>query len=239
MRLPTLQELLEAGVHFGHRTKKWNPKMKPFIYTAREGIHVVDLSITKACLREAYLFTRQKSKEGVPILFIGTKRQAASVVKREAERAKVSYVTERWIGGLFTNFENIKKMSERLTELDEILSSKDQTKNLGTKEKFDLKRKKQRLEKLIGGLRGLNKLPGLLFIVDPKKETTAVSEAVRMGIPMVALLDTNADPTNIDYPIPGNDDALRSIDLIVKTIADSVIEGSERRKPPSKHDKRG
>lgn len=234
MKLPTLQELLEAGVHFGHKTKKWNPKMKPFIYTAREGVHVLDLSLTKSCLREAYLFSRQKAQEGVPILFVGTKRQAAQVVKREAERAKVFFITKRWIGGLLTNFQNVRKTIDRLSLVDEVLASPEQQKHLTTKEKFALKKEKHRSEKLVGGLRRLDELPGLLFIIDPKKEATAVREAVRLDVPIVALLDTNGDPEGITYPIPGNDDALRSIDLIVKTVANAVIEGRKRKVKTSK-----
>lgn len=230
MKLPTLQELLEAGVHFGHRTKKWNPKMKPFIYTAREGIHVIDLTVTRKCLDEACKFLQKQAGEGKRIVFVGTKRQAAHVIYTEAQRAKIFYITERWIGGLLTNFENTKIPIGRLSEIEEILASKGEVDKLTTKEKYDLRKEKERLEKLVGGLRGLKEMPETLFIVDPVREQVAVKEAVKVNIPVAALLDTNGDPSDISYPIPGNDDALRSISLIVKTMADAVVEGRKKRK---------
>lgn len=234
MKLPTLQELLEAGVHFGHQTKKWNPKMKPYIYTAREGVHVIDLAITRQCLDRACDFISEKAKVGARIVFVGTKRQAAYVIHDEAKGAKVFYVTERWIGGLLTNFESTKKPIERLAEVERILASKKELADLTTKEKFDLKKEKERLEELVGGLRGLKEKPEVLFIVDPARERVVVREAVKTNVPIVALLDTNGDPSNIAYPIPGNDDALRSISLIVKTIADAVMEGRKRKAQKSK-----
>lgn len=225
MKLPTLQELLEAGVHFGHRAKKWNPKMKQYIFTKKKGVHVIDLTITRQCLQKACEFLKEKSQEGSRIVFVGTKRQAAHTICLEAERAKVFYVTERWIGGLLTNFENTKKPIERLSQIEILLDSKEELAHLTTKEKFDLKKEKEKLTKLVGGLRGLKEPPEILFIVDPVREYVAVREAVKMNVLVVALLDTNGDPTNIAYPIPGNDDALRSIGLIVKTAAEAILEG--------------
>lgn len=230
MKLPTLQELLEAGVHFGHQTKKWNPKMKPYIYTAREGVHVIDLAITRQCLEEACKFIEQKAKAGARTVFVGSKRQAAYVIRDEAKRAKVFYVTERWMGGLLTNFESTKKPIEKLVEIEGIFAAKEEFSKLTTKEKFDLKKEKEHLEELVGGLRGLKEKPEVLFVVDPVRERVAVKEAVKMNVPVIALLDTNSDPTNISYPIPGNDDALRSISLIVKTVADAVLEGRKDKK---------
>ncbi len=230
MKLSSLQELLEAGVHFGHRTKKWNPKMKPFIYTAREGIHVIDLSITRKCLEVAYEFLSKKANEGTGIIFVGTKRQAAHVIREAAQKAKIFYITERWPGGLLTNFENTKKPIERLVEVEKILQSEEELSVLTTKEKFGLKKENERLTKLVGGLKGLKQIPEILFIVDPVRERVAVREAVKMGVLIVALLDTNGDPTDISYPIPGNDDALRSISLIVQTMANAVLEGRKSRK---------
>ena len=204
--------------------------MKPFIFTAREGIHVIDLSITRKCLEEACGFLKKKAGEGARIVFVGAKRQAAHVIREEAQKAKIFYITERWAGGLLTNFENTKKPIERLVEVEKILQSEEELSALTTKEKFGLKKENERLTKLVGGLKGLKQAPEVLFIVDPVRERVALREAVKMDVPVVALLDTNGDPTDISYPIPGNDDALRSISLIVKTVAEAVIEGRGKRK---------
>lgn len=225
MKLPSLEEMLTAGVHFGHQTRKWNPKMAPYIYTAREGIHVIDLAITQKKLQEAADFLQKIANSSGPILFVGTKRQAAPVIKEQAQRANIFYSSERWIGGLITNFKNIRKTIARLEELDEILADTEQVKNLSTRKKYELIKEQEKLEKIAGGLRGLTEPPAALFIVDPKREKTAVHEAQLKNVPIIALLDTNTDPTNIDYPVPGNDDALRSIELITKTLADVIIGG--------------
>ncbi|MBM4402432.1 MAG: 30S ribosomal protein S2 [Candidatus Cloacimonetes bacterium] len=228
MKLPTLQELLEAGVHFGHQTKKWNPKMKPYIYTDRGGVHVIDLAITRKCLQEAYKFLRDKASEGARIVFVGTKRQAAHVIREQVAKEKIFYISERWPGGLLTNFENTKAPIERLGEVEKLLASEEKLSSLTTKKKYALKKEKERLEALVGGLRGLKEGPEVLFIVDPVREQVAVREAVITDVPVVALLDTNGDPANITYPIAGNDDALGSISLIVKTMTEAVLEGRKR-----------
>lgn len=228
MELPTLEEMLEAGVHFGHQTKKWNPQMAPYIYTAREGIHVIDLAITQEKLQEAVDFLQKITQSGKPILFVGTKRQAAPVIKEQAQRANVFYSSERWIGGLITNFQNIRKTIARLEELDRVLADAEQVKDLSTRKKYVLIKEQEKLEKIAGGLRGLTEPPATLFVVDPKREQTPVHEADLKEIPVVALLDTNTDPTGIDYPIPGNDDAIHSIELVTKTLADAIIEVREK-----------
>lgn len=227
MELPTLEEMLEAGVHFGHQTKKWHPQMAPYIYTAREGIHVIDLAITQEKLGEAVEFLQKLASEDKPILFVGTKRQAAPVIAKQAQRANVFYSSERWIGGLITNFKNIRKTIARLEELDEVLADAEQVKDLSTRKKYELIKEQEKLEKIAGGLRGLTKPPAALYVVDPKREQTPVHEAQLKEIPIVALLDTNTNPSGIDYPIPGNDDALRSIELVTKTLADGIIESNK------------
>lgn len=227
MELPTLEEMLEAGVHFGHQTKKWHPQMAPYIYTAREGIHVIDLAITQEKLGEAVEFLQKLASEDKPILFVGTKRQAAPVIREQAQRANVFYSSERWIGGLITNFKNIRKTIARLEELDEVLADAEQVKDLSTRKKYELIKEQEKLEKIAGGLRGLTKPPAALYVVDPKREQTPVHEAQLKEIPIVALLDTNTNPSGIDYPIPGNDDALRSIELVTKTLADGIIESNK------------
>lgn len=227
MELPTLEEMLEAGVHFGHQTKKWNPRMAPYVYTAREGIHVIDLAITREKLGEAVEFLQKTAAEDKPILFVGTKRQAAPVIREQAQRANVFYSSERWIGGLITNFKNIRKSIAHLEELDETLADAEQVKSLSTRKKYELVKEQEKLTKIGGGLRGLTEPPAAIYVIDPKREQTALHEAQLKEIPVVALLDTNTDPSDIDYPIPGNDDGLRSIELITKTLADAIIESSQ------------
>lgn len=228
MKTPTLKQLLEAGVHFGHKTKKWNPKMKPFIFTKRSSVYVIDLAMTKKCLDNASQFLKDLASQGKSVIFVGTKKQAALIVKEEAQRAGVFYVNKRWIGGLLTNFENVKKTIERLSEIEKIENS-DEFESLTTKERYDLKKEKEKLQELVGGLRGLGTLPAAIFVIDPVREKTAIFEVNKMSIPVVALVDTSGDPTSIDYPIPGNDDALRSIALITKVIADAILEGKKSR----------
>lgn len=228
MSKPTLLQLLEAGVHFGHKTKKWNPKMKPFIFTKRSGVYVIDLAMTKKCLDNASQFLKDLASQGKSVIFVGTKKQAALIVKEEAQRAGVFYVNKRWIGGLLTNFEEVKETIERLSEIEKIENS-DEFESLTTKERYDLKKEKEKLQELVGGLRGLGTLPAAIFVIDPVREKTAIFEVNKMSIPVVALVDTSGDPTSIDYPIPGNDDALRSIALITKVIADAILEGKKSR----------
>lgn len=224
----TLNQLLEAGVHFGHQTRKWNPKMKDFIYTARKGVHIIDLTETRKRLEEACNFLEKIASKGGRIVFVGTKRQASPIIKQEAERCHVFYLNERWIGGLLTNFENVKKMIKRLEKIEAEERNTEEWESLTVKQRYGLKREMQRLEKLIGGMRGLDVPPDVLFIVDVRRESTAVREANRTNIPVVALVDTNTDPLGIDYPIPGNDDSLRSISLIVREIADAILRGKKQ-----------
>lgn len=226
MSKPTLRQLLEAGVHFGHKSKKWDPKMRPYIFAKRSGVHIVDLAITKECLGKAIHFLKKVVTKNEPIIFVGTKKQAAQIVKTEALRSGCFYVTKRWMGGLLTNFENVKRAIERLAEIKGVETSKDFEK-LTKREQYKLRKEREKREELVGGLCGLENLPGALFIVDPKKEKVAVREAKALSVPLIALIDTNGDPTLIDYPIPGNDDALRSIQLITETIADAIIEVKE------------
>lgn len=232
MKLPTLEEMLEAGVHFGHPTRKWNPRMAPYIYGAREGIHIIDLTTTQEKLSEAVKFLQKIATTQQPILFVGTKRQAAPVIRQQAQRAKVFYSSERWIGGLLTNFENVRKTIARLEELDQLLADTDnkEVDNLNLRQKYQLLKEREKLEKIAGGLRGLTEPPAVLCIVDPKREQVAVHEANLKEIPIIALADTNANPDSIDYPIPGNDDSLRSIELIVKSLADAIIEARKKKK---------
>lgn len=229
LKIPSMEELLEAGVHFGHQTRRWNPKMKKYIYTSRQGIHVLDLAETRKALIEAGEFLREQAAAGKRIVFLATKRQAAPVVEQEAQRAGVFYLTQRWVGGLITNFSQTQKPIQRLAHIKEVLGDQEQQKDLTTKEHYELKSEEGRLMKLVGGLQGLDERLEVLVLVDPVRETTGVREARHREIPIVALLDTNGDPELIDYPIPGNDDGLRSIELIVKALADAVIEGKTKR----------
>ena len=227
----TLKELLEAGVHFGHPKSRWNPKMKPYIFTARGGVHIIDLRITLAKLKEAYQKVREVAFRGGNILFVGTKKQAKDIIKEEAERAGVFYVNERWPGGLLTNFKTIKGRLSRIRELETKLGELDAMRAEGkvlpyTKKEIALMEKElQKLYKLFGGVRDMETLPDLMFVVDIVQEDIAVKEARKLGITTVAIVDTNADPTMVDYPIPGNDDAMKSIRLITRAMADAVLEG--------------
>jgi small subunit ribosomal protein S2 len=221
----SMKQLLEAGVHFGHQTSRWNPKMKPYIFGARNGIYIIDLQQTVRLFKEAYAFVRDLSAEGGSVLFVGTKKQAQDAIREEAERCGMFYVTNRWLGGMLTNFQTIKQSIDRLRKLDETLESPAMSDALTKKEMIQIRRERDKLMASLGGIKGMKKLPDALFVVDPKKEEIAVKEANKLGIPVVAAVDTNCDPDVIDYKIPGNDDAIRAIRLFCTAIADAVLEG--------------
>ena len=222
----SMKQLLEAGVHFGHQTRRWNPKMAPYIYTERNGIYIIDLQKTVKKLEEAYNFVRQLSENGESLLFVGTKKQAQEAIKDEALRCNMYFVNARWLGGMMTNFKTMRTRVDRLTQLKrmqedgtfDMLPKKEVIKHMGEIEK---------LEKYLGGVKEMKKLPGALFIVDTRKERNAIAEAHKLGIPVVAIADTNCDPDEIDYPIPGNDDAIRAIKLIASIMANAMIEGRQ------------
>jgi len=222
----TMKQLLEAGVHFGHRTQRWNPKMKDYIFGARKGIYIIDLQKTTKLLDEAYNFVREKAAEGGTILFVGTKKQAQQVIKQEAERCGAFYVNHRWLGGLLTNFKTIRQRIDKLIELEE-MEANGEFEKLSKKEQSRLKRILEKLRKNLGGLKNMDRIPDVIYIVDPKKERNAVYEANLLKIPTVGIVDTNCDPDEIDYIIPGNDDAIRAIQLITSKIADAYLEGKE------------
>ena len=228
MAVVSMKQLLEAGVHFGHQTRRWNPKMAPYIFTERNGIYIIDLQKTVRKLEDAYNFVRDLSMEGKSVLFVGTKKQAQASVKEEAERAGAFYVNARWLGGMLTNFRTIRRRVERLYQLRKM--EEDGTFDLlPKKEVIKLRLEIEKLEKFLGGVTEMRQLPGALFIVDPRKERIAVAEAKRLGIPIVAIVDTNCDPDEIDYVIPGNDDAIRAVKLISSAVANAIIEGREGR----------
>ena len=221
-----MKELLEAGVHFGHQTKRWNPRMKEFIFGERNGIYIIDLQKTLKMFKEASKFVADLSAEGRTILFVGTKRQAQDAIAEEAKRAGSFYVNQRWLGGLLTNWVTVQKSVKRLKELDE-MATDGRYELLPKKEVIKLERERKHLEANLAGIKNLSKLPDALFVIDSNKEQIAVREARKLGIPVVAVVDTNCDPTEVDYVIPGNDDALRAIRLFASKIADSVVEGSQ------------
>lgn len=224
MSVITMKELLEAGVHFGHQVKRWNPKMKRFIFGERNGIHIVDLQKTVKGIEEAYKFLRDMASKGEIILFVGTKKQAQDAIAEEATRAGAFYVNQRWLGGMLTNFFTVKKSIERLKKLEEM--SSDGTYNyLTKKEVASLEKERMRLEKNLSGIKDMPDLPGCIFVIDPKKERIAIAEAKRLSIPVVAVVDTNCDPDEVDFVIPGNDDAIRAIKLLSSKMADAIIEG--------------
>ncbi len=222
----SMKQLLEAGVHFGHQTRRWNPKMAPYIFTERNGIYIIDLQKTVKKLEEAYSFVREISSEGKSVLFVGTKKQAQDSVKEEALRAGAYYVNARWLGGMLTNFTTIRRRIERLRQL-RTMESDGTFDLLPKKEVIKLNLEIEKLEKFLGGIKDMKEIPGALFIVDPRKERIAVAEAKKLGIPIVAIVDTNCDPDEIDYVIPGNDDAIRAVKLISGAIASAIIEGNE------------
>jgi len=222
----TMKALLEAGVHFGHQTRRWNPKMEQYIFTERNGIYIIDLQKTVKLVDEAYNFVKELAANGGEILFVGTKKQAQESIENEAKRCGMHYVNQRWLGGTLTNFKTIKKRIERLHELDRM--EEDGTfEVLPKKEVIRLRHERERLEKFLGGIKNMNRIPDALFVVDPRKEKIAVSEARKLGIPVVAIVDTNCDPDEIDYVIPGNDDAIRAVKLLTETIANAVLEGKQ------------
>src|SRR5882724_11886825 len=224
-----LRSLIEAGVHFGHQTKRWNPKMRPFIYGARNGIHIIDLDQTAKMFKRAYEFIVETVGRGGHILFVGTKRQAQDIVIEEAQRAGMYFVTNRWLGGTLTNFRTIKQGLDRLRSLER-MKDDGTYEQLPKKEVSRLEKERERLEKYLGGLKSMGSLPHAVFIIDPHQELIAVSEARKLGVPIIAITDTNCDPDQIDFIIPGNDDAIRSIKLITSRVADACIEGTQRRK---------
>ena len=222
----SMKQLLEAGVHFGHQTRRWNPKMAEYIFTERNGIYIIDLQKTVKKVEEAYYFVRDIAASGEDILFVGTKKQAQDSIKEEAERVGMYYVNARWLGGMLTNFKTIQKRIERLAQINAM--EEDGTFDmLPKKEVIKLKAQRDKLEKYLGGIKDMKKLPGAMFIVDPRKEKIAIAEAKKLGIPVVAIVDTNCDPDEVDYVIPGNDDAIRAVKLIASTLANAIIEGRQ------------
>ena len=219
----TMKELLEAGVHFGHQTKRWNPKMKKYIFGKRNGIYIIDLQKTLKLFKEASQFIADLAGQGKRILFVGTKRQAQDAILEEANRCGMFYVNNRWLGGTLTNFSTVRKSIERLKEIEAVLN--DTEKEMSKKERAQLDHEREKLQKNLIGIREMDGLPDALFVIDPKKEYIAVKEAKKLGIPVVAIVDTNCDPEDIDYVIPGNDDAIRAIRLFTQKIADAVLEG--------------
>jgi len=226
--IPAIKELLEAGVHFGHQAKRWNPKMKKYIFGERNGIYIIDLEKTAIKLKEACDFLRSLASKGGKVLLVGTKKQAQETVREETQRCGMFYVTQRWLGGALTNFETIRKGIERLKELTRLQSDPERLSQYKKKEQAKLEKERIKLEKTLGGLVGLEKRPDCLFVIDSKKEEIAVQEAGRLGIPIVGLVDTNCDPDQIEYVIPGNDDAMKSIRLVTKSIVDAIVEGCEQ-----------
>ena len=228
MAVTTIRQLLESGAHFGHQTNRWNPKMKRYIFGSRNGIYIIDLQQTLNKFREAYEFIRRTTARGDKVLFVGTKKQAQEIVASEAMRAQQFYVNQRWLGGMLTNFATIKKSLDRLREYEHMQDA-GLWESLPKKEVLQLQKKIDKLDKLLGGIKSMETLPGAVFIIDCKKEKIAISEAKKLGIPTVAIVDTNCDPDDIDYVIPGNDDAIRTIRLVTARLADAVIEGMHER----------
>lgn len=226
MSVISMKQLLEAGVHFGHQTRRWNPKMKPYIFTERNGIYIIDLQKTVRKVDDAYAFLRQVGADGGRVLFIGTKKQAQEAVAEEATRSGDYFVNQRWLGGMLTNFDTIKRRVKRLAELKQQEESGD-WERLPKKEVSMLSRQKEKLEKYLGGIEGMRQLPAAVFVIDPRKEHIAVTEARKLGIPIVGIVDTNCDPDEIDHVIPGNDDAIRAVRLLTARMADALIEGRQ------------
>jgi len=218
-----MKELLEAGVHFGHQTRRWNPKMKPFIFGKRNGIHIVDLQKTLHHFEDSAEFIRDLAANGRNVLFVGTKRQAQDAIREEAERCGMFYMNHRWLGGTMTNFRTIRKSIQRFKEIEEILSNEDS--HLTKKERIHLERQRRKMDRAFGGIKDMEDLPDALFVIDTVHEHIAIKEANRLGIPVVAVVDTNSDPEEVDFPIPGNDDAIRAIRLFTSRIADNILEG--------------
>jgi small subunit ribosomal protein S2 len=221
-----MKQLLEAGVHFGHQTRRWNPKMAPYIFTERNGIYIIDLQKTVRKVEDAYNFVRSLSQDGKTMLFVGTKKQAQEAVRDEALRCNMFYVNERWLGGMLTNFQTIQRRVARLRYLED-MDANDGFAGLHKKEVLQLRHEMERLQKFLGGIKNMNKLPGALFVIDPRKEEIAVQEARKLGIPVVGIVDTNCDPDLIDYVIPANDDAIRAVKLLTGRMADAILEGRQ------------
>ena len=226
MGVVSMKQLLEAGVHFGHQTRRWNPKMAPYIFTERNGIYIIDLQKTVKMLETAYNFVRDVSAQGGTVLFVGTKKQAGESIRDEATRCGMYYVNARWLGGMLTNFKTIRRRIDRLAQL-RTMEEDGTFERLPKKEVVKLELEIAKLEKYLGGIKEMKKLPSAMFVVDPRKEKIAVSEARKLGIPIIAIVDTNCDPDEIDYVIPGNDDAIRAVKLISATMANAVIEGRQ------------
>ena len=226
MAVVAMKQLLEAGVHFGHQTRRWDPKMAEYIFQARNGIHIIDLQKTSKKLDEAYAFLKEQAEEGKTVLFVGTKKQAQECVKEAAEKSGMYYIDQRWLGGMLTNFETIRTRVQRLKDLETM--QEDGTFDvLPKKEVILLKKEMEKLEKNLGGIKDMTEIPGVMFVVDPKKERIAILEAKKLGIPVVGLIDTNCNPEDLDYVIPGNDDAIRAVKLISDAMANAIIEGRQ------------
>ncbi|WP_455256689.1 30S ribosomal protein S2 [Peptoniphilus asaccharolyticus] len=226
MSVVAMKNLLEAGVHFGHQTRRWNPKMARFIFTQRNGIYIIDLQKTVKKINEAYEFIRELSAEGGTILFVGTKKQAQDAIEKEAKRCEMPFINQRWLGGLLTNYQTIRKRIDRLQRIEEM--EEDGTfEALPKKEVIQIRHEGEKLEKFLGGIKEMDRIPDAIFVVDPRKERIAVKEAHILGIPVIGIIDTNCDPDEIDFPIPGNDDAIRAVKLITETMANAVLEGKQ------------
>jgi small subunit ribosomal protein S2 len=225
MAVVTMRQLLESGVHFGHQTRRWNPKMKRYIFTERNGIYIIDLQQSLSFIDRAYDFIKETVAHGGSILFVGTKKQAQETISEQSTRVGMPYVNQRWLGGMLTNFSTVHKRLQRLKELDEINFDDVAASGMTKKELLSLRREKDKLERSLGGIRDMQRVPSAIWVIDTKKEHIAVGEAKKLGIPVVAILDTNCDPDEVDYPIPGNDDAIRSVNLLTRVIADAVAEG--------------
>jgi small subunit ribosomal protein S2 len=221
----SIKDLLEAGAHFGHQTKRWNPKMKPYIFGQRNGIYIIDLQKTLHHFKDALAFVTDLASKGGRFLFVGTKRQAQEAIQEESQRCSMYYVTQRWLGGTLTNYRTIRRSIQRLRKLEELVTSEDDAQRLTKKERIRLEKERQRLERALMGIKNMDSLPDAMFVIDPQKERIAVLEAQKLGIPVVAVVDTNCDPDGIDFPIPGNDDAIRAIRLFAARVADAVLEG--------------
>ncbi|KGF48220.1 30S ribosomal protein S2 [Veillonella montpellierensis DNF00314] len=226
MSVVSMKQLLEAGVHFGHQTRRWNPKMAKYIFTERNGIYIIDLAKTVKKVEEAYAFLRDVAANGDVVLFVGTKKQAQESIKDEAIRANMFYVNERWLGGMLTNFKTIETRIKRLKEL-EIMAENGTFEVLPKKEVIGLRHEMEKLEKYLGGIKDMPKMPGALLVIDPKKERIAIAEAKKLGIPVVATVDTNCDPDEVDFPIPANDDAIRAVKLLAGKMTDAILEGRQ------------
>ena len=226
MAVVAMKQLLEAGVHFGHQTRRWDPKMAEYIFQARNGIHIIDLQKTSKKLDEAYAFMKEQAEEGKTFLFVGTKKQAQECMKEAAEKSGMYYVNQRWLGGMLTNFDTIRKRVERLKEL-EAMEENGTFDVLPKKEVILLRKEMEKLDRNLGGIKEMTEVPGVMFVVDPKKEHIAILEARKLSIPVVGLIDTNCNPEDLDYPIPGNDDAIRAVKLIADTMANAIIEGRQ------------